>query len=110
STVVHDGTERGTCCDNGLVCACDAYTCRHDPARAYCQCGSTFSVSQVVQGNAVAECPAPGVEEKCCLSTETNTCICAMLDCDEGAVGVPSCGLAAVAVCPATSPAVGACK
>jgi len=107
------GAEQGVCCEEEVFCGCDAYVCRNDQARQYCQCGTTFSVSTAVQGSPVFECPPiiPVEEQKCCLSVENRTCICSVLPCDENAVGVATCSLAEIAVCyPAAPRVVSACR
>jgi hypothetical protein len=111
SSVVQAGGEQGLCCDSSPFCFCDAFVCRYDAALKYCQCGTSFSVTMIVQGTIVSECPAPAPSERCCLSSDTQgkkLCTCSSMDCD-ASTAVARCALADVAVCGAGEEVIAAC-
>ena len=100
-SVARSETERGVCCVTQSLCTCTPYTCRSDPASSFCQCGSVASLAAVTLGTAVAECPAPTAQQKCCFSQDNASCICSGLACAAEETQVPNCSATAAGACPA---------
>jgi hypothetical protein len=101
--------ERGVCCVTQSICACIRYTCRSDPASAFCQCGSVANLATVTLGSPVAECPTPTATQKCCFSPDNATCICSGLGCGPEEMQVESCSATAAGAC-APGEDIAACR
>ena len=100
-SVAPSETERGVCCVTQSLCTCTPYTCRADPASSFCQCGAAATLATVTLGTAVAECPAPTAQQKCCFSQDNASCICSGLACAAEETQVPNCSATAAGACPA---------
>src|SRR5262245_28823400 len=99
TSVVQGATEQAICCTAQSLCSCIRYTCRSDPSSSFCQCGSVATLATVTLGSAVAECPAPTAQQKCCFSPDNGTCICSGLACAAEETAVPNCSAAAAGAC-----------
>jgi hypothetical protein len=108
SVAAHVG-EQGICCSNADLCACEGFACKSDATLGFCQCGPMASFPAALVASASDSCPATA-GQKCCLTTETRVCICSAGDCDSGAMLVPSCTLASVAVCGNQQQSPASCK
>jgi hypothetical protein len=109
SSVAQNEMERGTCCVAQALCSCIRYSCRSDPASAYCQCGTVATLAGMTLGSPVAECPAPVTGQKCCFSQDNATCICSRLACPEEETEVANCSAAAAGAC-ASGEAIEKCR
>ena len=109
ASVAQGETERGVCCVTQSLCACTRYTCRSDPASSFCQCGSVLTLASVTLGTAVAECPTPGPEQKCCMSQDNASCICSRLACAAEETQMPNCSATAAGAC-ASGEDITACR
>jgi hypothetical protein len=98
-SVARGEAERGVCCVTQSLCTCVPYTCRSDPASSFCQCGSVPTLATVTLGTAVAECPAPTAQQKCCFSQDNASCICSGLACAVEETQVSNCSATAAGAC-----------